>query len=280
MDDLATLMRDRVAGAQPDVEALLSGALREGRRLCRRRRMAYAGAGLAVAAVACLGAVTLGSPGGTTATELQPAASGPTASSSARTSTVTGLQVGDVLRFGRLTGTVVSCAEGKPDPIGGNPACILPARDHFLGASTRPGPGTGLAVVISGTPVSVSRFWSNGFGDLTVRFPGVTVAAADSVWSAINPDAYAGHDVQIHLAGWSQVGGVGDDKQSLAGPSGAEADIVWRRASDYAAWQRGEKADPLTWTSTVHDGVFVTIQAGRGTTSADVRALGRSLTWK
>lgn len=75
------------------------------------------------------------------------------------------------------------------------------------------------------------------------------------------------------------MGHVVDDKQSLSGPGGAVADIVWRPASDYARWISGEKSDPSVWTSAVHDGVFVTIQGGLNTTNADIQALGASLTW-
>jgi hypothetical protein len=95
------------------------------------------------------------------------------------------------------------------------------------------------------------------------------------------PGIYDGKDETIHLNGWRQVGTVADDKQSLQGPHGAVADIVWRAAADYDAWvSSSDKGnDPGVWTSKVHDGVFVSIQAGQGTSDAMVQALGASLTW-
>jgi hypothetical protein len=275
MNGLNTLMHASVGSARPDLDRLLAGALRDGRRLRRRRRIGYAAGGLAMAAVvtgSAIGAAHLG--GGTSATELQPAASGaatppPTSPGVAGTT----LKVGDTLTLPHgLTGTVVRCKdEGM--------TCGS-TQGHWLGASGASGSGTGLAVVLSGPAAAAETYWSNGFGDLTSRYPGIAILVSNSLWPEIDPAVYSGQDVRIGLAGWSQVGGVADDKQSLKGPHGAVADIVWRKASGYDEWMSGEKNDPTTWTSTVHDGVFVTIQAGRGTTTADIQALGASLTWK
>jgi hypothetical protein len=280
MNDLNTLMHAAVDDALPDLTAIAATATREGRRLRRRRRIGYAGAGLAVAAVVAGAAVGAGNlAGGISGADLQPAADGrsPAASSSAAVPgpgpVTPALKAGDILTLPHgLTGTVVPCTREKS-------ICAPTGGGHWLGASNQPGSGEGLAVVISGPAGAASKFWSNGFGNLTGRYPGITVAVSDSVWSAINPAVYSGQDVAIHLAGWKQVGGVADDKQTLEGPGGAVADIVWRPASDYASWS-SMKNDPTTWRSAVHDGVFVTIQGGLGTTTAQVRALGASLTWK
>lgn len=275
MNDLNTLMHAAVDDARPDLSALLDGAVRDGRRLRRRRSIGYAGACLAVATIATCGAVALGGHDDRSTSELPAAAGSGTTSASATTSEQEpALKAGDVLRLGHggLTGAVVPC------PATG--AECEPAHGHWLGASSLQGAGSGLAIVLSGPAAAVEQFWSDGFGNLTSRYPGITIAAADSVWPSINPDPYAGQDVRIHLAGWTQVGSVADGKQSLEGPDGAVADIVWRAASGYADWLSGEKNDPRTWTSTVHDGVFVTIQGGRGTTPSAIDALGASLTWK
>jgi hypothetical protein len=92
---------------------------------------------------------------------------------------------------------------------------------------------------------------------------------------------YHGQAVSIHVAGWRLVGPVADDKQILEGPGGAVADIVWREGAEHDAWaSSADKGNaPGVWTSKVHDGVFVSIQAGSGTSDADVQALGASLTW-
>jgi hypothetical protein len=87
MNDLNQLMHARVDDERPDLDALLTGAVHQGRRLRRRRRIGYAGAGLAVAAIvagAAVGTANLG--GGTSTTELQPAATGPGLASSTRDS--------------------------------------------------------------------------------------------------------------------------------------------------------------------------------------------------
>ncbi|HJQ03886.1 MAG TPA: hypothetical protein VJ872_00450 [Nocardioides sp.] len=92
---------------------------------------------------------------------------------------------------------------------------------------------------------------------------------------------YHGQAVTIHLAGWKQVGPVADDKQTLEGPGGAVAGIVWREGAEHDAWaSSADKGNASgVWTSKVHHGVFVSIQAGSGTSDADVQALGASLTW-
>jgi hypothetical protein len=228
--------------------------------------------------------VTLGSRAGDTATDVVPAASGPTtATPVAGGPAPTSLQAGQVFHLGhRVTGTVVSCTRGKRDPIGGNPSCVLPAGAYQeAGHSDIRGAGTGFAIVLTGPSDAVEEFWSKGLqSPLLDGYHGLTyVLPADS--PLVKP-VYQGQAVAIHLAGWKQIGTVADDKQSIAGPGGAVADIVWRPASEHAAWvtDSDKGANASTRTSPVHHGVFVTIQGGQGTSSADVQALGASLTWK
>lgn len=79
MNDLSTLLRERLADVHhPDLAGLATGAIDRGRMLQRRRRMRYAA--LTVAAAACVAGVAVGTAsfgGGTSsATELQSAAAG------------------------------------------------------------------------------------------------------------------------------------------------------------------------------------------------------------
>lgn len=291
MNDLTTVMHQRVDREQPDLNRLLAGAVRDGTRIRRRRRVGYAAAGLAVGAVAgiAIGSATL-SGSHAPARELQPAAGGATAGLGSGVGTDLNddtpspapLRVGQSLDLGGgVTGTVVSCTQGAADPVGGNPACVLPSTYAVEGSSSLPGAGTGLAVVLTGPDQAVEDLWGNGFQSPPLdSYQGLTYALrADS--PLLQP-VYQGQAVAIHLAGWKLVGEVADDKQSVEGPGGAVADIVWRPAREHRSWvhssDKGDNAS--TWTSRVHDGVFVTIQAGRGTTAADIRALGASLTWR
>ena len=284
MNDLNTLMHASVDGERPDVDRLLAGAIRDGQRLQRRRRMSYAGAGLAVAAIASAGAVVAGTQAGPgSATDVVPAArltptptpSGPTPSGPAP------LRAGQTLDLGQgMTGTVVTCTGLEPSGEKGvGPDCVLPKRYAIQSMSTIPGAGTGFAIVLTGPDQAIEDLWSNGFQDpQTNDYQGLAWALeADD--PLIQP-AYQGQGVAIDVPGWKLVGQVADDKQSLEGPGGAVADIVWRKASGYDDWISGMKNEPGIWTSPVHDGVFVTVQGGRGTTDADIQALGASLAWK
>lgn len=282
MNDLSTLMRSRVDTEHLDLTDLASRSILRGRRI---RRVRYAGAGFATAAVVAgvaVGAAAL--PGGNSAaTELQPAASGPAGiTPNSAGAADAPLHAGQLLRLAHgVTATVVACTAAKVDPVGGNPGCVLPPAYTVEGSSTITGSGTGFAVVLTGSAHAVSSFWSNGFqSPLLDPHKGLTYALpADS---PLVRAVYQGQAVSIHLAGWRQVGEVADDKQSLEGPNGAVADIVWRPASDHDAWvtdsDKGKNA--ATWTSPVHHGIFVTIQGGQGTTDAQVQALGASLRWK
>lgn len=275
MNDLNTLMHASVDDVCPDVDRLLAVSVRVGTRMRRRRMLRHAGAGVGVAAVATIAAVSVAAGGGTTARQVGPA-SVPRVTDG---STAASLQAGEMLRLGDgVIGMVVPCPPGKPDPISGNPACVLPSNYRQVSVSTIPGAGTGFAVVLTGPDKAVAKLWSQGFqSPLLDGYDGLTYAVpADS---PLVQSVYQGQAVTIHVAGWTQVGEVADDKQSLSGPGGAVADMVWRPASDYSNWVTGEKSDPSVWTSPLHDGVFVTIQGGLHTSNADIKALGASLTW-
>ncbi|MGZ4452958.1 MAG: hypothetical protein ACXVWW_11280 [Nocardioides sp.] len=281
MNDLNSLMHASVDGERPDVDRLLAGAIRDGQRLQRRRRMSYAGVGLAVAAIASAGAVVAGTQAGsgTARDDLAPAASGP---ANASPTGPAPLRAGQTFDLGQgVTGTVVACTSTKPSGEAGvSPDCVLPKKYAIVGSSTIPGPGTGFAVVLVGPAAAIEDSWSSGFDSPQLAaYQGLTYAlpASDPLIQPI----YQGQDVAVHVPGWKLVGPVADDKATLEGPHGAVAGIVWRAAKDYAAWagQPDKGADPLTWTSEVHDGVFVTIQGGQGTTDAEIQALGASLTW-
>ena len=281
MNDLNSLMHASVDGARPDVDRLLAGAMRDGQRLQRRRRISYAGAGLAVAAIASAGAVAVGSQSGSgTATDLVPAASGP---ADVTSSDPAALQPGQTFDLGRgVTGTVIACTSTRPSGEAGvSPDCVLPKDYYIPEASTIPGSGTGFAIVLGGPAQAVEDFWSDGGGaTMTDQYHGITFAIPAS--SSLVQPVYQGQAVAIHVPGWKLVGEVGDDKQSLQGPHGAVADIVWRPASEHADWVSNpdKGANAGTWVSDVHDGIFVSIQAGQGTTAADIQALGASLTWQ
>ena len=279
MNDLNTLMHASVDGARPDVDRLLAGALRDGQRLQRRRRISFAGAGVALAAIAVAAPLAAGSIGRDRVTEGVPASAGPASPTGTGPAA---LRAGQTFDLGHgLTGTVVACTGLKKAEPGVSPDCVLPARYAIEGSSTIPGPGTGFAVVLTGSPNAMNYLWSHDVqGSLLETYHGITYAMpADD--PSIQP-VYQGQAVEIHLPGWKQVGQVADDKQTVQGPGGAVATIVWRPASEHDAWvaDNDKGANAYTWTSSVHEGVFVSIQAGQGVSGADIQALGASLTWK
>lgn len=275
---LQELMRRSVGDAGPDLDRLVGGALRDGTRIRRRRRMAGAGAGLAVAAVTAVAVGVLGSGSGTRAVD---PASG-TASDAASPSPTPqrqGYYEGRTYDFGGgITGTVVRCGEGPIDPDLGRPTCALPSEYTIEQSNTLEGSGEGWAVVLTGPADAINDFWGAGFDDPRLQSGGLAIAIrADSPLIA---PVNQGQRVSIDVPGWTLSPEIVDDKQELSGPDGAVADIVWRRASDYAGWTAGDDKADGAFVSDVHDGVFVTIQGGQGTTRADLDALGASLRWE
>jgi hypothetical protein len=271
MNDLNTLMHASVDGARPDVDRLLAGAIRDGQRLQRRRRISYAGAGLAVAAIASAGAVAVGSLGGGTATELQPAAS-----------------AGGAVLAGPALPASGTIANGAAF---GLPSGLVAATQYEPGS-------TELEFVVPADATDADRaYLASHYPDMKIetlapgaKLPNPLTAVAPSLTPLTGEDALkyvrnrhvesspAGPaneaaPFRITLAGWS-CGPAADEKFDCTGPAGAAAHVVWRPASSYADWSSGNPDKEAAWISTVHDGVFVTIDGDSAT------ALGQSLTWK
>jgi hypothetical protein len=82
-------------------------------------------------------------------------------------------------------------------------------------------------------------------------------------------------------AGWTCEWFLVDDKASCTAGDGGVASLVIRDAADRAAWlgSTDKGADPSVFTTEAHDGIFLSVQGGEGTTDAEVRELGKSLTW-
>ncbi|GAB4004541.1 hypothetical protein [Nocardioides ultimimeridianus] len=249
---LGTALREYADDIHPDLDALARTSRAAGGRIRARRRM---GGSLAAAAAVAgiVGVATVGSQLGHSNAATNPGFAGqPTTAGSA-------------------AGHPKGCAQG-PKVLDRYQSSLRSTTPRFHTTSGR-GP------VVSGLDLQGLtgriRQAPSGAKDCTLA-PLKTLGSGDAP-----PAIYHGQDVAIHLAGWKQVGTVADDKQSLEGPGGAVADIVWRPAADHDAWasstDKGNAAG--VWTSEVHDGVFVSIQAGSGTSDADVQALGASLTW-
>ena len=72
-----------------------------------------------------------------------------------------------------------------------------------------------------------------------------------------------------------------DNKASCESTNGARAGLVIRDAVDRDAWvsDPDKGADPSVYTTEAHKGIFITVQAGEGSTAADIQELGASLVW-
>lgn len=256
-------LRDRLANEHPDLEHLAAASLAAGLRVQRRRRLlAGAGTAAAIAGVTTL-ALSLGMLGGDDgdARGQDWAASSPTPSR--------GMQVGQKLDLGYgLTGTVHSIKDK--------------ASFYVLGESTRRGGGTGYLLVVHGPTDRINQWWSDGFGTATEDWPGITLAVS-------TPDAEAlgmlGKTDQAPVAvpdGWTCEWMLADDKASCTSDDGGAAGLVIRDAKDRPAWaadpDKGD--DPSVYTTEAHNGIFISVQGGQGTTDAEIQELGEGLTWK
>lgn len=257
---LRTALRDRMRAEHPDLEHLAAASLTAGTARRRTRRLRNAGViGGGAAAIAALAVVTTQLGGGTTAVDTPP----PVAAAS---SVAPGLQVGQVLDLGNdLTGTVATDSSGY----------------YELGGSMRPGLGTGFVVVVDGPISAIGPWWSEGFGTLTEDWPGVTVVVSMATADAMGVLGKLDRAPATVGAGWTCEWFLVDDKASCTSADGGTAGLVIRDAADHDAWAGSpdKGADPSVYTTEVHDGIFISVQAGQGTTSAEVQELGSSLAW-
>lgn len=264
MNDLNTLMRVRLADEHPDLDALVSVAVRRGRRIRSVRR---AGVGLAAAAVVAgvgLGVGSLTGGAGSTATF---APMGTPSSPGAVVSTA--LPKADELHAGSVFGlpsgrvAVVRLQPGLTGPR------VSPARSFvFVYPTSAP----------LGDVRYLNRHWPT-LSAIPARVYRSSVAVKNL--SDVGGDTAAQTETkpaQPTLAGWT-CGAAGDEKFTCTGPSGKQAEFVWYPASAYADWDGGDADKTAAWTSEVHGDVFIVINVYDGATTADAQALGNSLVW-
>jgi hypothetical protein len=257
---LGPALRERLRDERPDLEHLAATSVASGRRLRRRRRLAVSGAlaGVAtVAAVSVAAAVMTGD--GSAARDRSVAAT--------RTSApAAGLQIGQVLDLGNgLTGTV-----GKEEDA-----------VYVLGSSTLPGPGAGLSVLVSGPIERITTWWSDGFGTLMEDWPGITVAVSMADAEALGMLGKVDKAPVTTPTGWTCEWFLVDDKAACTSADGGVASLVIRDAAERDAWLSSpdKGADPSVYTTQAHGGIFISVQGGRGTTNAEITALGEGLAW-
>lgn len=258
-NDLTTALRDRVADEHPDFVRLTAGAIGEGARIRRRRRItASLGATAAVGAFAAGGlglSQLLATP---TAVDQAPigAAGAPSASAAA-------LTPGQNLDLGKgVTGLVVTAAEAKTMDI------------TTQTESRSPGTGTGFTIVLSGPPDAVDQVWSGG--TLVEDYPGIKIATAGAPHGLVDTEPVKAP------AGWTCEWYLVDDKASCSSTDGGVATLVIRPAADYQEWSTSsDKAGPGSgsYLTQVHGDVFISVQSGQGTTDAELESLAGSLEW-
>ncbi|GAA3542578.1 hypothetical protein [Nocardioides daeguensis] len=263
LDHLAPLvgpaLRERLRDERPDLEHLAATSLASGQQLRRRRRV-MSGTVAGVAAVAAVSvAAGLVTGDGTAARDRSVA----TAQTSAPAA---GLQVGQVLDLGDgLTGTV-----GKEEDA-----------LHVLGSSSEPGSGTGFAVLVSGPVDQIESWWSAGFDSLLEDWPGIVVEVSEADAAALGMFGKVDHAPASAPAGWTCEWFLVDDKATCTADDGGVASLVIRDASERDAWLSSpdKGAGPGGYTTEAHDGIFISVQGGRGTTDAEIAALGEGLAW-
>ncbi len=254
-DLLSSQLHADLQDAVPDLDRLAAGAIASGRRRRHVRRAGIALVGLgAVAGISALGVVVAG--GDDAPTEVRD--NGWAASSSEAPA----LQVGQTLDLGNgLTGTVADDKTGF----------------YELGASTLDGAGTGFVVVISGSP----DWWGAAFDRLTSDYPGVTVVVSVADAEAVGLIGTLDEAPVTAPDGWTCEWFLEDDKASCEAADGGFASLVIRDAAGRAAWvgdpDKGD--DPAVFTTGAHDGIFISVQGGRGVTNAEIQELGEGLEW-
>jgi hypothetical protein len=253
-------LRERLRDERPDLEHLAATSLASGQRLRRRRRLAVSGAVAGVAAVAAVSVVAGVMTGDGTAARDRSVATNPTSAPAA------GLQVGQVLDLGDgLTATIRTDRTGL----------------YELGSSTVPGAGTGFVALVSGPTDRIDTWWSDGFGTLTEDWPGITVAVSMADADALGMLGKVDQAPVTAPAGWTCEWFLADDKAACTATDGGVASLVIRDAAERDAWlsSSDKGADPSVFTTEAHDGIFISVQGGKGTTNAEIKALGEGLVW-
>lgn len=252
-------LRERLRDERPDLEHLAASSLSAGRRISRRRRLAVSGAVAGVAAVAAVSVAAAALGGAGTARDGS-VATPPTTGAPA------GLRVGQVLDLGDgLSGTV-----GKEEDA-----------VHVLGSSSVPGAGTGFAVFVAGPVARIEAWWSSGFGTLTEDWPGIVVAVSQADADALGMLGMVDEPPVTVPSGWTCEWFLTDDKAACTSADGGVAGLVIRDAADREAWLSSpdKGAGPGVHTTEAHDGIFISVQGGQGTTDAEIQELGAGLAW-
>jgi|GEM_PF-5907748 len=259
-DRLSAQLHAALADKTPDLDRLADGAIASGRRRRNLRRAGIALVGVGAAAgIGVFGVVVAGGDDGSTVVNDDTwAGSGAPAEPE--------LQVGQQLDLGAgVTGTVRDGEAGL----------------YVLGASTVRGSGSGFVVVAEGPTQSVEDWWSSGFGTLTEDYPGVTIAVSTADAEALGMLGKV-EEVPVTVPdGWTCEWSLQDDKASCVSADGGSAGLVIRDAATRAAWAADpdKGADPSVYVTEARGGIFISVQSGAGTTSAEVRELGEGLVW-
>ena len=152
---------------------------------------------------------------------------------------------------------------------------------YELGASTLPGPGTGFVALVSGPTDRIDTWWAEGFGTLTQDWPGITVAVSMADADALGMLGKVDKAPVTAPAGWTCEWFLSDDKAACTSTDGGVAGLVIRDAADHDEWLSSpdKGADPGVYVTDVHDGIFISVEGGQGTTDAEVTTLGEGLAW-
>ena len=159
-----------------------------------------------------------------------------------------------------------------------NRAAVTKVRD-FL--DTLPGPGTGFVALVSGPTDRIDTWWAEGFGTLTQDWPGITVAVSMADADALGMLGKVDKAPVTAPAGWTCEWFLSDDKAACTSTDGGVAGLVIRDAADHDEWLSSpdKGADPGVYVTDVHDGIFISVEGGQGTTDAEVTTLGEGLAW-
>ena len=263
-DLLSTQLHASLHDVVPDLDHLADGAIALGRRRRRVRRAGFAVAGLtAVAGISIIGAqIVAGDSGPTVVKDAAWAAQ----NGSRELPDSAELQVGQVLDLDNgVTGTVTDEAAGL----------------YVLGKSTQHGSGSGFVVIASGPKHAIDAWWTQGFGTLTSDYPGITLAVTMAEADALGALGMLDDAPATIPEGWTCVWTLQDDKADCESDDGGVAGLVIRDAAERPAWVNDpDKGDDASvYTTEAHGGIFISVQAGMGTTDVEVKDLGERLEW-